>query len=263
MRSQTSSGQAIDAWLNDRLFRRPNLHKHFRKLNRCGADLEYMLFVCKFFFLGDAIRRFYRFDRQKGLLPVSTNLFDRIIDLSNRVIRCAEAHHDNDQPAQILIEMLQSLAGAFKRSLDCICDRSDKIMRSLDRVYDNGEPLLPVLFAFCLPKKLLNAKGDPGDRWGSFFLLVVTDHLSTNGKRKPNHQLAYELLTALRKDSVPVKNPRQSVAVRVKQLQRADPECHSALVILSSAFRIAPEYCENFVAAIPARLPVRLGQLEC
>lgn len=92
---------------------------------------------------------------------------------------------------------------------------------------------------------------------GKFFLLVVTDHLRLAGKKRPNHRLAYQLLANLRKDSSPIHNPRQSVATRIKQLQKAaNPElCAKMVWALSYLFREVPDYCKRFVDRIaPADL---------
>jgi hypothetical protein len=143
----------------------------------------------------------------------------------------------------------QRLDQAVGRRFDAI----DKFNRWVQDATHSGEPLTGVLLSFCFPQRLFNKRGDPGDPWGSFFLLVVTDHLASTGKKKPNHQLAYDLLAALRPNSVRVANPRQNVATRISQLKKADRRlCSVMLETVSLSFHKVPEYCQRFVSSLAA-----------
>jgi len=225
----------LAAWLNDRLFYRPDLQPCFRNLHKSGADLEYMLFVCKFLCVGDALRRHHGLTNQRGWVRQTWEEFERrVIKELTQVESCQTLETINNS-----IEMHKRII-AFIEAVQ----KFDEFLTS-----GGSDALTTVMVEFCYPPRFFNLKGGPGDRWGSFFLLVVTDHLRSNGKRKPNHGLAYRLLGTLRKDSSPIDNPRQSVATRIQQLKTAaTPElCGTAVWVLSHLFREAPDYCKGFV----------------
>lgn len=101
-------------------------------------------------------------------------------------------------------------------------------------------PLFRLFVQFGYPRKFFNGKGDPGDPWGNFFLLAVTEHLRSPRRGwKSMHDLAYRLLTMLRKDSVSIGNPKVSTAGRVAALKKTS-QWQAALSVLESEFSKLP-----------------------
>ncbi len=218
----------IDLWLNANLFERPDLHGIFKKkLNRYGADLNYVLFLCRIFSFWDNVRRMLGFDERRGFIhlsPPNTKL-------------------DEQQRLSEALRPLDSLKDPIKRQklLD-LRGKADTWLRGVDQLLealsDPEAPLLPVFVQFGCPREFFNGKGDPGDPWGSFFLLAVTEHLKTirgRGHQLDRHDIAYKLLTTLRKNSVPIKNPKVSTAGRVAAVKK-NPQWRTALSLLESEF---------------------------
>jgi hypothetical protein len=215
----------IDLWLSANLFSRKDLHKIFRELNRAGADLDYVLFLCRIFSFWDAMRRLWGFDKRKGLIPLSP----------------PKTKLNEQQRLSDALRPLEALKNPIKaQKLLDLRGKAEMGLRAVDQLVEvlSGEaPLLPVFVHFGCPRKFSNGKGDPGDPWGSFFLLAVTQHLGTIRRRgyKDKHVLAYELLTTLRKDSLSIENPKVSTAGRVAAVKK-NPLCRPALSLLQSEF---------------------------
>jgi hypothetical protein len=107
------------------------------------------------------------------------------------------------------------------------------------------EPLFTLFVQFGYPREFWSGKGDPGDPWGNFFLLAVTEHLGSGGRGwKSKHELAYRLLQTLRKGAGPdvrpirpIGNPKHSVAGRVADLKKKNNlKWQPALSLLESEF---------------------------
>lgn len=144
----------IDTWLNDRLFYRPDLLGPFKKLHKCGADLEYVLFLCKFFCIGNDLQRRYRFTSQRGVLRETQAGFNRAIEKLPPLESC--------QTLETISAGIE-IRKAVIAGIECM----EKIGEFL--IGGGSDPLTTVLVEFCFPPRLFNEKGDPGDRWGSFF----------------------------------------------------------------------------------------------
>ena len=219
----------LQSWLNAHLFRRTDLHAIFSKLSKSGADLDYVLFVCGVFTFGEFMRRRLKFDKRRGLFPVSLSAISISRPTKLKAsMRFGDALGEASRPLDIprLKECLNHLEMVYDTMNECV----DTISAACD-----ASPLFSLIVQFSFPRDFFLVKGDAGDRWGSFFLLTVTDHLKSRG-RKPNHKLAYRLLTMLRKDSRLIENPRQSVAGRVATLKTTHPHWRAALTLLESEF---------------------------
>ena len=209
----------LQSWLNTHLFRRTDLHPIFRNLHRSGADLDYVHFLGAFLTFGDFVRRQLKFDRRSGLIYSPKPNFEK-----------PERLNDALRPLEDLGLKVPL------RPLDNLLRELDESFNSLGAIADVN-PLFALFVQFAFPREILVTKGDPGDRWGNFFLLAFTEHLRSKSKgRNPKHLLAYRLLTMLRKDSLHIKNPRYSVAGRVAQLKKAHPHWRAALKLLKSEF---------------------------
>jgi hypothetical protein len=216
----------INPWLNARLSRRKDLHEIFRYLHRAGADLDYVLFLCDVFSFWDKVRRDVGFDKRRGLIQLSpphTKL--------NGQQRLSEA-----------LRPLEALKDPIKvQKLLDLKDEADMWLRGVNQLLDAlspraEAPLLSLFVLFGWPREFYNGKGDPGDPWGNFFLLAVTEHLGSGGRgRKSKHDLAYRLLTMLRKGSVSIDNPKVSTAGRVAAVKK-NPQWQAALSLLESEF---------------------------
>jgi hypothetical protein len=217
----------IKPWLNARLFQRPDLYPIFTALYKSGPDLDYVYFLCGVFQKWEEVRQLYGFDKRRGLLPISPpntklNGHQRL----SEALRPLEALKDPAKVEKLLD--LKAEADMWLRGmgqfLDALSDACAKV------------PLFTLFVQFGYPRNFFNSKGDPGDCWGNFFLLAVTEHLGTKGRGwKSKHLLAYRLLTGLRKNLVSIENPKVSTAGRVAALKK-DPKSRAALSLLESEF---------------------------
>jgi hypothetical protein len=218
----------INSWLNDHLFRRPDLHPIFEALNKFGADLDYVLFLCGIFVHWDEMRRRLEFDRRRGLVPFSHPNIKlhgekRLSEIGRPV--CAHGDPERKGEGDMWLGKMMQILDAHSDALSKACIVT---------------PLFAVFAQFGYPRLFFNAKGDPGDPWGNFFLLAVTEHLgSVRGTRgrgwRSKHDLAYRLLTMLRKGSVSIGNPKVSAAARVAAVKK-NPKWRAALSLLESEF---------------------------
>lgn len=218
----------IKPWLNDHLFQRVDLHPIFEGLYKSGADLNYILFLCGVFLFWDYARQQLGFNKRRGLIPFSQpNTKPNGQQRLSEIMRPLEALRD-----PVKLQKFLDIKGesdmwfcAMNQFLDGLSDACVKA------------PLWTLFVRFGYPREFFKGKGDPGDPWGNFFLLAVTEHLGAVDRGwKSKHVLAYRLLTMLRKDSVSIENPKVSAAARMAVLKRKEPQWQAALSLLESEF---------------------------
>ena len=214
----------FDRWLNEHWFRRPDLHATFQRYHRRRADLNYVNFVCQFFLFGDYVRKKAGFNRRRGLLPMTLPA-----PMSERKLR---GLHLSDvlpiEPREVLRllklgEQGYELVDSYLDSIKSICDTS---------------PLISLFVQFAHPQELFNARGEPHDKWGAFFLLAIRDYLRTLRpyKTSDNERLAYKLFEKLRPEAKHINEPKTNVLMRIKRLKDAHPNWRKALDVLTSEY---------------------------
>src|SRR5262245_5511312 len=216
----------IKPWLNTHLFRQVHLHPIFSELNRFGADLDYVLFLSTIFVFFDKVRQHLGLDRRRGLLPFSyptTKLNGE--KKPSEIGRLIDGYVD-DPDRQGKGNLW------FGKMIQFLDAESDALYKACTMT-----PLFAVFVQFGYPRELFYGKGDPGDPWGNFFLLAVTEHLGAIRGRgwKSKHDFAYRLLTMLRKDSVSIGNTKASAAGRVAAVKK-NARWQAALSLLKSEF---------------------------
>lgn len=225
------------AWLKEHWSRRPDLHLTLKRFHQRGADLGYVSFVCQFFLSGDWVRREAGFNRRRGLLSVSLpaprtprnlNRLDLsdVLRMANRKTFARRLDLTQVEKFLVLREQVADGANSLLDSIGAECDAN--------RLF-----LLFVQFSF--PREFFNARGEPHDRWGSFFLLAIRDYLRTLRpyKTTDNERLAYELFRKLRGDARHIPEPKHDVLMRIKRLKDAHPNWRAALDVLTSEYRPA------------------------
>lgn len=222
----------LQSWLNARLFRQTALHLVFRDLYKLKVDLDYVHFLCGVFVLSDALR-----PRRRGLIPLpQPSVLLKRANKGLGELRLSEALQLRDALKDpVEVEKLLDL----KEEADAWFDGMNHFLNTL-KASCEAYPLVSLHVKFGWPREFFNARGDPGDRWGSFFLLAITEYLRAQ-TCKPRYRLAYRLFRGLRKDAKDIHDPKHDVAGRIAQLKRAHPDWQTWLEILESEYQNQPD----------------------
>ena len=120
--------------------------------------------------------------------------------------------------------------------MNAYLDGEQKKLEEYIRLLAPAMPAYPILEKYHMQQSQQRGPGNRMDKWGSFFLLVLTEHMKECTGGKPFHRPVYRLLRIFQ-GKPNVANPRVSAAVRISKLKELHPDWKDDFKLLLHLFK--------------------------
>ena len=200
----------FDRWWNDNVFNLQPWRKFYQDLWRVGGNLDFIHYVSGL----------YRFGQTSQLRVARIKELPEIRSQRRKTKRLVQEFKQRSS-AMRLQEAL-----TWERELsdmNAYLDGEQKKLEEDERLLAAAMPAYPILEKYHMQQSRQKGPGNKMDKWGSFFLLVLTEHMKECTGGKPFHRPVHRLLQIFQ-GKPKVDNPGVSAAVRISKLKQLHPD---------------------------------------